>query len=59
MVSVILITFAVSFILFIAYLLFYPKTKTPCPHCQGGMVYDGSYDRWFDCSDCHGSGVRS
>jgi len=40
----------------------YPLVNPPmdkCPHCDGGMVYDGQYDKWFYCDVCDGSGVRS
>lgn len=43
---------------YLVYPLIFPPMK-PCPHCNGGKIYDAEHDRWFDCSVCNGSGVRS
>jgi len=32
--------------------------KSKCPTCENGIVYDGEFDKWFNCSDCNGTGYR-
>ena len=29
-----------------------------CPSCKNGIVYDAEFDKWFNCSDCAGTGIR-
>ena len=29
---------------------------TKCPHCEKGIIYDAWFDKWFNCSACHGTG---
>ena len=29
-----------------------------CPSCENGIIYDAEFDKWFNCSDCAGTGIR-
>lgn len=29
-----------------------------CPSCKNGIIYDAWFDKWFNCSDCAGTGIR-
>lgn len=29
-----------------------------CPTCENGIIYDAEFDKWFNCSDCFGTGIR-
>jgi len=37
-----------------------PTRRAPdvCPHCENGIVWDAEFDKWFNCSACHGTGKR-
>ena len=35
------------------------QSEQKCPDCENGIVYDAEFDRWFDCSTCHGTGISN